>query len=384
MSKKNKKNQNPNVEPPQVDNTQVETPQAQADHSTESAAQPEIPEAPDPQVIDSKMDEDGNVVFSSDSYNVPDPKKKIIAIAIIATVLLGIIVGSIIGIVKYKSYTRYYQDTDYPIACKEMKDRTLYLILKDKRTKNEPWSVEVTDPDFVEVTQKGRASGKKSKYILKPKMAGVTNVTFTKEVDLDGVKVTETVLEFMVYVSETPEGLKVSLVDQMALTYGDEVIGAGTDYPVVLTVAGALLGHEDEYLGNIIFLKGKNDWKVEPDISKIDVVESDGDGYSYMMTVMSQGEDEPDQYEDEEYLKSMGSGDTATDLDAARETFPDGIVPTPEGMTFDYGYFSTATDAEEILSEGEIKFSSNSLGITEIRKVTIYSSGRVEFTQVEK
>ena len=351
--KKNKKNQN-DINNPQVDNPQVDNPQVAA---TPAPGGDEPVIAEDPQVIDSKMDEEGNVVFASDSYAVQDPKKKIIALIIGIAILVTILVVSIIAILQYKSYTRVFQDTDYPVAYREEKDRTLTMILRDDNTKKIKWNVEVADSDFVDVTLKGRDSGKKAKFIFSPKMAGVTK------------------MDYVIYVSETVDGLKVSVVDEPNLEFGKEVIGSGTAYPIILNGDLSYFGDEESESGHLIFIKGKNDWNVEIESANVATDEfSTGDRVDIVLYYSEQGNESEDAA-DEDISKT--DPEKATKLDADFEEEP----------AFDAGTSvetNTETDALEIESKAEIKFTSASLGITEVRLATFYKDGHIEFSKVEK
>ena len=369
--KKNKKNQN-DINNPQVDNPQVYNPQVAA---TPAPGGDEPVIAEDPQVIDSKMDEEGNVVFASDSYAVQDPKKKIIALIIGIAILVTILVVSIIAILQYKSYTRVFQDTDYPVAYREEKDRTLTMILRDDNTKKIKWNVEVADSDFVDVTLKGRDSGKKAKFIFSPKMAGVTKVTFAKSVDAAGTKIDLIKMDYVIYVSETVDGLKVSVVDEPNLEFGKEVIGSGTAYPIILNGDLSYFGDEESESGHLIFIKGKNDWNVEIESANVATDEfSTGDRVDIVLYYSEQGNESEDAA-DEDISKT--DPEKATKLDADFEEEP----------AFDAGTSvetNTETDALEIESKAEIKFTSASLGITEVRLATFYKDGHIEFSKVEK
>ena len=318
-------------------------------------------------------------------------KKKTIIIATIILVVL--IAGLIIGIINYSQYTRLFKDTDYPVSYKS-KNGNIILTVKDKSDSDVIWTATVDDPDYAEVTIKGNASAKKMKCIISPKEEGLTIVSFTKTLDAAGLSVDKTRIEFPIYISESNEGMKIEFIDNGTLIEGNDVIGSGTDHPVILCGNADIAKTEEDLgiLGNIDFINGRDDWTVETDSKNIIITTIDN-SYESSDENSEKASTETDassadnrcymylSYSDNSELIPDNENASQTDSDEA----PEGTIidPSKNSVTDAVPEETTATDAEnESVTEkgsGVITISSSKLGVSIKKKVTFYSDGHIVF-----
>ena len=324
-------------------------------------------------------------------------KKKVLLIIIIVIALLAIAAGVIISVLNAKQYTRLFQDTDYPV-CYKIKDGNIILTVKDNTKRTEAWEVSAEDPDYVAITPKGKVSAKKATYIISPASVGVTNVIFSKSIQGGKLKVDYVKLTFGTYVYETMEGLKCTFIDTGSLEYGKDIIGAGTDHPIILSpeadpsydymidevssATNARNAAEEEKLmkGHIDFINGRGDWEVKSDTECVDVIYSGDSGREYINLSYIVGH-EGGLIED-----SVTEED---DNDPEKAPLATNTEPSWEGVAIFENMnqvveVNTETDAKEMTGEAVLTFTSQSLGITEQRKVTFYKDGHVEFSAVNE
>ena len=289
-------------------------------------------------------------------------KKKVITITVIILILLGLITGFVLWFLNYKSYTRIFQDTDNPVSYK-FKDGEMIIVVTDKKNTDLEWKAEVKDPDFVDIEEKGKGNGKSAKYVIKPKIAGLTEVYFTKSVKVDDIRYDKVNVTFMIYVSEELTGLQVNTLDNISLDYTYNIIGEKTEYPVVLSEKVRADGDDGETYGNIDFINGKSDWTVTAGDERIDIrdISQDGRDYIYLL------------YQDDAEIDPNRIGYEASGNDAY---FIPILEDEPEEEPI-----NTETDATVSTGEGEITISSQSLGITKTLKVTFYKDGHVVFAE---
>ncbi|MCR5291987.1 MAG: hypothetical protein K6E28_03730 [Eubacterium sp.] len=290
--------------------------------------------------------------------------KKIIIIISLVIVGLGIITGIVLGIMYYRSFTRLFQDTNYPVSYRQ-KDGNMIINVKDKTKTGEVWTASLGDADFAAVEGKGKASVKKGKFKVSPVTPGMTILSLTKTVDIDGLNVDTVRIEFPIYINENEDGLTIDVLSSGTLSENFDVIGADTGYPVVLSGSRDIARTEEEYgiIGNIDFVKGRNDWTVEADSGEVLLSEYEEDGRSYIFLSLTGSEEIPDSDDTGGEGKEEDSG--PVDTLAQRE-------------------INTATDATEETGSHILTISSTSLGITVKEKVTFYSDGHMTFSQAEE
>lgn len=340
-------------------------------------------------------------------------KKKTIIIA--AIILVVLIAGLVIGIVNYTQYTRLFKDTDYPVSYKS-KNGNIILTVKDKSNSDITWTATIEDPDYATAEIKGKASSKKMKCVISPVETGITTLSLTKTADAAGIAVDKTRIDFPIYISETPEGLIIEFMDNGTLIEGNDVLGAGSDHPVILCGNYVPFETEDKLgiLGNIDFVKGKGDWEVEPDEGLMIYLNESEDtdrvyaflAYSDNTELIEDNASETDsQAELEEiigtlidpYTNSPASNATVTDASSTTDaTTTDASITDASATNANSDTNvsdATAIDASnetsddapvEEVGSGVITLSSSSLGISVKKKVTFYSDGHMVFGPVEE
>ena len=319
-------------------------------------------------------------------------KKRYLIIVII--LLLMVIAGAVLWFLNYRQYTRLYQDTNYPVCYKISKEGNIIITVKDKSKRTEVWEASAEDPDYVNVVPKGKVSAKKATYILSPAAVGVTNVRFIKSVQSGSLKIDYVILNFGTYTRETPEGLRCEFIDEGTVEYGKDIIGAGTDHPIILSpkadpsndymldevssATNAANAAEEAKLmkGHIDFINGQGDWVIESDLANVKINYS-GDssrGYANLTLTENAESDMVSESANEESVDDPEKTPLATNTEPSWDDAAifDGNNPMVE--------FNTETDAKEMTGEAVLTFTSQSLGITEKRKVTFYKDGHVEFS----
>lgn len=345
-------------------------------------------------------------------------KKKTIIIA--AIILVVLIAGLVIGIVNYTQYTRLFKDTNYPVSYKS-KNGNIILTVKDKSNSDITWTATIEDPDYATAEIKGKASSKKMKCVISPVEAGITTLSLTKTADAAGIAVDKTRIDFPIYISETPEGLIIEFMDNGTLIEGNDVLGAGSDHPVILCGNYVPFETEDKLgiLGNIDFVKGKGDWEVEPDEGLMIYLNESEDtdrvyaflAYSDNTELIEDNASETDsQAESEEiigtlidpYTNSPASNATVTDASSTTDATTTDATTTEASITdasaTNANSDTTVSDATAVdasnetsddapveeVGSGVITLSSSSLGISVKKKVTFYSDGHMVFGPVEE
>ncbi|MCR5103376.1 MAG: hypothetical protein K6B68_02845 [Eubacterium sp.] len=300
--------------------------------------------------------------------------KKIIIIFLSVFVGMLLISALIFGIQYYRSFTRLFKDTDYPV-CYKQEDGNISITLKDKSGSKVMWYAEAEDADYISIEEKGKAKAEKTKYIISPKSAGITVVNFAKRMDVGGVSVDEAVISFNVYISEDEEtgSFRCDFLDFADLSYGDYVIGADTSNPIIL--CGKSSFFEDDYsilyasdtdadkkriLGNIDFVNGKGDWQVEADNNAMMIKEFEEGNRTYCYLYL--GSTDPREIDEEDHV-----------LDEYRATASNATAE-----------LSTETDATEVKGETVLQFASESLGIGRKIKVTVFKDGHMTFSDAEE
>ena len=331
--------------------------------------------------------------------------KKIIITIISAIVVMLFIAGLIFGIQYYRSFTRLFKDTDYPV-CYKQNDGNITITLKDKSGSKVMWIAESEDPDYLSIEEKGKVKAEKSKYVISPKSAGVTVVNFAKRTDVGGISVDEAVISFITYVSEDEEtgGLRCDFIDVEEPSFGDYVIGEDTSNPVIL--CGKSSFYEDDYsilyasgtdadkkriLGNIDFVNGKGDWQVEADNNAMMIKEFEEGNRTYCYLYLGSTEpveiDEADyiMYEDNETASGTSATlETASGTSALETTETSEASETSEVSVTSEAGAGTEIDATEVKGEAVLQFASESLGIGRKIKVTVFMDGHMTFSDAEE
>ena len=325
-------------------------------------------------------------------------KKKYLIILII--LLLIAAAGAVIGFLNYRQYTRLFQDTDYPVSYK-IKNGSIIITVKDKTGRNEVWEAVSEDPDIVSVVSKKKVSAKKATFTLSPVMAGVTNVSFHKSVQSGDIKVDYIDITFGTYASESPEGLVCYFLDEGTMETGKDIIGAATEHPVVLS---QMPDESDEYMidevstdtdatddstdadfmkGHIDFINGRGDWNIESDIPNVNILYNSDNNREYAELQFISDEDlVQDDDTDRDEIETDTKAEEKIPLATNTEPSWDDIELLLGGAS--EVDVNTATDATEITGEAVLTFSSESLGITEKRKVTFFKDGHVKFDKSDK
>lgn len=303
--------------------------------------------------------------------------KKIIIIIVSVALGLAIIAGAVSGILYYRSFTRLFGKTDFPVAYKA-NSGNIIVIIKDKSGSKTEWMPVVAEEGYVSIEAKGKPKSSKAKYIISPSSKGITTVYFIKSINLGKISVAESLISLNVYVSDDEETgvLRCDLIDNVNLSTGGTVIGADTAYPVALS--GYAPVQEDDYYfdelatgtdpaeavlhGNIDFINGMGDWTVEADTDDVALRNIDRGDRAYT------------------YIMYIGSYDTIPDSDEDIDDNGDNTI-TDAMQSVER---NTATDATEEIGSCELTFSSASLGISVKKKVTFYRDGHMIFTPVEE
>lgn len=313
-------------------------------------------------------------------------KKKTIIIA--AIILVVLIAGLIIGIVNYKQYTRLFKDTDFPVTYKS-KNGNIILTVKDKSNSDITWTATIADPDYATAEIKGKASTKKMKCVISPVEAGITTLSLTKTADAAGINVDKTRIDLPIYISETPDGLVINFMDDGTLIEGNDVLGAGTDHPVILCGNYVPYKTEEELgiLGNIDFVKGISDWKVEPDSDGLMIYLNESEDTERCYAFLAYN-DNPGLVEDDASGTDSVEKITGTIIDPAKEVSSATDATSTSADSVDSTNSTNATNTTNTTIEekgsGIITLSSSSLGISVKKKVTFYTDGHMTFEPVEE
>ena len=198
--------------------------------------------------------------------NKKHKNKKIIIIGVIVAILLviGIIALIVAGINKGK--VKLFTDSDYPCWYKQKKEN-IVLSIDGRVTSENNWNVEMGS-DSVELLAKGKESGGKVKYTLRPKAAGLCDIRFYKTKEVAGYEYEMVSVNIPAYVEEVEEGLIVRILDDPELVdNGGADGGRNTDYPY-------LLMDQNDGTGKILFINGQSDWRVTSDNDMVFVEES--------------------------------------------------------------------------------------------------------------
>ncbi len=290
-----------------------------------------------------------------------ETKPSIKLIIILAAILLAALIITLLVVFNYRQYTRLFQDTDYPVAFKE-KDGSIVVTVKDKSGNDTVWFASCTDADFVTIEPKGKTSSKKAKYIIKPGNIGVTDITFSKPLNIGGLVINETGIVFHAYVSETTEGNRLEFIGDAELSYGLNILAKDSDHPVILREDA--YSEENGLAGNLCFVNGIGDWEVKADNDDIYIYDYEEDGRVYMYlgyapeaTIVTLEEDS----EDIEISADPFIG-SETDAEIAYSTESDAMADSVTRLTL----------------------SSKSIGIDKTYDITFSMDGRVEYSESEK
>ncbi|MBO4863667.1 MAG: hypothetical protein J5517_04840 [Eubacterium sp.] len=286
-------------------------------------------------------------------------KKRTKIIIIAAILLLAAVIIGIICIANYRSHLYLFKDTDYPVSMK-WDEGALLVKVKDKTRSDIVWTAASDDPDFIVVEPKGKTGTKKASYILTPKSPGKVDVSFTKSVEAGSINVDKVKIVFHIYVKETLEGFDVSFSKEPELILGDEIIGSGTDHPVILRDNSSDGYYEEGMIyGNIFFMNGRGDWTISADNGDIEILDCDEEDGSFSYLFYSLEGASPQMLEEE----------TTAGSDIPSASRGDAVITA-----------DSAQDKKEAL----LTLSSQSLNITVTYNVSFYSDGHMEFNRVDK
>jgi hypothetical protein len=126
-------------------------------------------------------------------------KKKTILITS-AIVLLLAVITTIIVISVNRGKIKVFTDTNYPGFYKQ-KDNNIVFRLKDKNNYDVPWQIE-EESGIVEVSAKGKKTGKKVSFSFAPKAPGITNLKLYKSRELFGFNIDIVSVEIPINITE--------------------------------------------------------------------------------------------------------------------------------------------------------------------------------------
>ena len=186
-------------------------------------------------------------------------KKKTILITS-AIVLLLAVITTIIVISVNRGKIKVFTDTNYPGFYKQ-KDNNIVFRLKDKNNYDVPWQIE-EESGIVEVSAKGKKTGKKVSFSFAPKAPGITNLKLYKSRELFGFNIDIVSVEIPINITENESGMAVNVLGVPTLTdNGGGIGGKNTDNPYVLLNNG-------DGTARVVFVKGRNDWRIS-DVSNM-------------------------------------------------------------------------------------------------------------------
>ena len=177
-----------------------------------------------------------------------------------AIVLLLAVITTIIVISVNRGKIKVFTDTNYPGFYKQ-KDNNIVFRLKDKNNSDVPWQIE-EESGIVEVSAKGKKTGKKVSFSFAPKAPGITNLKLYKSRELFGFNIDIVSVEIPINITENESGLAVNMLGTPTLTdNGGGIGGKNTDNPYVLLNNG-------DGTARVVFVKGRNDWRIS-DVSNM-------------------------------------------------------------------------------------------------------------------
>ena len=308
-------------------------------------------------------------------------KKTIIILSIIAVVVIAVAIFAGVKIAKYRrQFNKEFSDTNYPVKYRYLPEGGFEYSIKDKANKDIDWEVILPDDEYLEVNTS--KFGRKTKFTVTPKGAGLTTIRFSKTIDVAGIKVSKVSIDYDILVREASDRLYINILGEGNLQERDDVIGAGTDNPVILCGEADFEDNPDGIPGNVYFVNGIGDWEItSPDysVAVAQYIEEDKEYYSVAIDVI--GEEVEDNY-------------TLTDaVSEEEEEKKSSNIEQVDPITYDKSYIASPTVAEasgtdadspvEIVGEGKLSFVSKKLGINRIEKVVFYSDGHVSFSEAE-
>ena len=171
--------------------------------------------------------------------------------------LLLLIIGCIVGlsISSKKKKQVKLENSDYPITYEIKKNGSMVIKIDGKKTKDIVWSYALDDESIVSVTQKGKETGGKAKYVITPQAEGLCGVSFKKSSDVGGYQYDSVIVRVPIYVVTENGKLKISLLDNPKVSIGYTAYADDTSYPF-------LFGINEEGYPDILFVNGINDWSV--------------------------------------------------------------------------------------------------------------------------
>ena len=177
-----------------------------------------------------------------------------------AIVLLLAVITTIIVISVNRGKIKVFTDTNYPGFYKQ-KDNNIVFRLKDKNNYDVPWQIE-EESGIVEVSAKGKKTGKKVSFSFAPKAPGITNLKLYKSRELFGFNIDIVSVEIPINITENESGMAVNVLGVPTLTdNGGGIGGKNTDNPYVLLNNG-------DGTARVVFVKGRNDWRIS-DVSNM-------------------------------------------------------------------------------------------------------------------
>ena len=347
--------------------------------------------------------------------------KRLVFTIIASLVVIAGIVAIVYAVKTDRAKHTIFSSTDYPVMIRDKKGN-LELTIKSLENKDYSWEVTTEYPEIASVTEKGKQNGGKAKYIVSPQTAGVTDVFFTKYIEIAGVKYDLITIGIPFQVSEVPtseaaNGLKLEYAFGYYQKIGYQVVGENTDHPVVITGKNEDVGlgvdayygvtatdtDAEQYtgpviLGNINFVKGQGDWELSTNSSIHFIAKEAGDAVGVML-VYDQSEDESGNENGNNAGNSIvfSDGDYEDPADdmsgkANADREEDALTFGDEESEADIEEAATSSDADASLDEeaqpepdrAEITLSSKSLGITKKYKVSFYYDNNIVFEEVSE
>ena len=292
-------------------------------------------------------------------------KKKLIIIISLVVLIAIISVIVISSIIRARKTNYLFDNSNYPITY-VIKDGSIVMQIDGRKTEKLKWEVSVDDEEIVQVTGNSKESGGKVEYTITPVKSGITKVRFAKNETFGDDKINMALINIPVHVVATNNGLIASPLENCYLVEGPDVIGDGTDYPVLFydkwinTVYGTGVIEET---ADFVFPNGLNDWVLTSvdGHAAFDYIDNDGIVEIYVKKGYDPSGIEGD-------VESDDSGSVNIDVD---------MNATPTDIMSITNSYNTSE-----VTGTELTLSSASLGISQKISVTYDEEGEVHLSLI--
>ena len=202
-----------------------------------------------------------------------DKKKWIILGCGIAVICVIILILVFTRKKEQKELSSLFADSDYPLEYYEEDGNLIFLLhvrrsggnssqgnsSQETSSKGISWEASVADASFAEVSADGEEEDGRMTYIVQPKNAGKTELSFIRKTEVAGFVYEAVRLAVSVHIVAKGDGLSASCGNSHTIEdAGGDIGGASTDMPYVLM-------NEKDGTGKILFVGGLSDWELAGD-----------------------------------------------------------------------------------------------------------------------